>query len=164
MNFFSERQSVMRRTASATSHSSVLMCTSGLSGASYGDEMPVKSASVRAGEGKTNGHKKSERERASVSHGAWEWSRREKRRTLDLARARLLVQTLGVARLDDREGRVDVHLDEREPCLLVQLARDRAVRPEWRDECGEGDAARVREELRDLLARAPTPPDPRKRE
>ena len=152
----------MRRTASATSHSSVLMCTSGLSGASYGDEMPVKSASLEGR--KTNRRKKSERERASVSHSAREWSGREKQRTLDLARTRLLVQTLGVARLDDREGRVDVHLDEREPCLLVQLARDRAVRPEWRDERGEGDAARVREELRDLLARAPTPPDPRERE
>ena len=75
-------------------------------------------------------------------------------RTLDLARARLLVEALGVARLDDGEGRVDVDLDERETGLLVQLARDGAVRAEGRDERGERDAARVREELRDLCVRA----------
>ncbi len=43
MNLFSVRYWVMRRTASVTSHSSVLMWTSGLSGASYGAEIPVKS-------------------------------------------------------------------------------------------------------------------------
>lgn len=74
----------------------------------------------------------------------------EKRRTLDLARTRLLVEALGVALLDDAEGRVDEDLDEREARLLVQFASDRAIRAVWRDERGEGDAARVREELRDL--------------
>lgn len=43
MRPFDERYSVIRATASLTSHSSVLMCTSGLSGASYGAEIPVKS-------------------------------------------------------------------------------------------------------------------------
>ena len=70
--------------------------------------------------------------------------------TLNLSRPRLLVKTLGVALLDDAEGRVDEDLDERQPRLLVQLARDRAVRAVRRDERGQGDAARVREELRDL--------------
>lgn len=43
MRPFDERYSVMRATASFTSHSSVLICTSGLSGASYGADIPVKS-------------------------------------------------------------------------------------------------------------------------
>lgn len=51
------------------------------------------------------------------------------RRTLDLARTRLLVEALGVALLDDAEGRIDEDLDECDACLLVQLACDCAVRP-----------------------------------
>ena len=80
---------------------------------------------------------------------------RGRRRTLDLTRAGLLVEALGVARLDDVEGRVDEDLDEREAGLLVEVADDGAVRAEGRDERGEGDARRVREQLRDLhVARA----------
>lgn len=75
---------------------------------------------------------------------------RGERRTIDLARAGLLVEALGVALLDDVEGRVDEDLDERKARLLVQLARDGAVGAVGRDERGERDAARVREELRDL--------------
>ena len=67
MNFFSERYSVMRRTASATSHSSVLMCTSGLSGASYGEEMPVKSA--QANVSPRHGGRASGRRKASGHRG-----------------------------------------------------------------------------------------------
>ena len=118
------------RTASVTSHSSVLMCTSGLSGASYGAEMPVKSL-----------HSSS----ASLSSPFRRYGR-----TLDLARSCLLVESLRVALLNDGERRVDEDLDEREPCLLVQFARDGTVCPVWADEGGQADARGVREELRDL--------------
>lgn len=71
-------------------------------------------------------------------------------RTSDLAGARLLVQALGVALLDDLQGRVDEDLHEAEARLRMELARERAVRAVRRDERGHGDAARVRKELRDL--------------
>ena len=70
--------------------------------------------------------------------------------TLDLAGAGLLVEPLGVALLDDGERRVDEDLYEREAALRVQRARDGAVGAVRRDERGERDARRVREELRDL--------------
>ena len=66
----------------------------------------------------------------------------------------LLVQALRITLLDDAERRIDEDLDERKARLLVQLSRDRAVRPVRRDERGKGDAARVREELGDLATAA----------
>lgn len=69
---------------------------------------------------------------------------------LDLAGAGLLVQALGVARLDDGEGRVNKDLDEGEAGLVVQVAREVTVRDVGRDEGGEGERARRGEEERDL--------------
>ena len=73
---------------------------------------------------------------------------------LDLAGAGLLVEALGVALLDNGEGRVDKDLDEREARLFVELTRDCAVCTVGRDERGERDTARVREELGDLATAA----------
>ena len=137
----------MRLTASVTSHSSVLMWISGDSGASYGAEIPVKSVRTQY----NTVFSQCTQMDGTNSVGVRLCRRRHReRRTLDLARARLLVEALRIALLDDAEGRVDEDLDERQPRLLVQLARDRAVCAVRRDERGEGDAARVREELRDL--------------
>lgn len=71
---------------------------------------------------------------------------------LDLARARLLVQALGVALLDDRDGSVDEDLDEGEGRVVlgVQLARKLAVRNVRRDEGRQGEGARGGEEEGDL--------------
>lgn len=131
MKPLSERYCVILRTASVTSHSSVLMCSSGFSGASYGAEIPVKSApqNVR------------QQRRDATPHC---------KRTFDLTGTRLLVETLGVAGLDDGERRVDEDLDEGDAGLFVQLARDGAVVTVWRDEGRAADAGCVCEEFRYL--------------
>lgn len=77
------------------------------------------------------------------------------RELLDLARSRLLVQTLGIALLRLLNGDVDEDLDERERGVGVlgvgvQLARELAVGFVGRDEGGEGDGCRVGEEFGDL--------------
>ena len=111
---------MIRRTDSVTSHSSVLMWISGCSGASYGAEMPVKSAETS--------HKKN-------------WCiRLVARRTLDRSSACFLVQTLGVARLHDMQGRIDEHLDEREARIFVQLPCYVAVGAVRRDKGGQSNA------------------------
>lgn len=73
---------------------------------------------------------------------------------LDLARARLLVQALGIALLGHLDGDLDVDLDEGDgligrPGRLggVQGAGEIAVRLERRDEGRQGDGRRVGEEL-----------------
>jgi hypothetical protein len=71
---------------------------------------------------------------------------------LDLARPGLLVQSLRVALLDDRDGGVDKDLDEGEGRVVlgVQLAGQLAVRNVRRDEGGQGERARRGKEERDL--------------
>lgn len=70
--------------------------------------------------------------------------------TFNLSCTGLLVETLGVALLDDVEGRVDKDLDEAQPRLFVELTRDGAVCTVRRDERCQRDARGVRKELRDL--------------
>ena len=83
-------------------------------------------------------------------------ARTRERRTLDLARPRLLVQALGVAGLGDLEREVDVDLDEGERLVVggcrggVQLAGLLAVGLVGRDEGGDGDGGGVGEEFGDL--------------
>ena len=108
MKPLSERYCVILRTASVTSHSSVLMCSSGFSGASYGAEIPVKSAPQNV---------RQKRRDATLQ------------RTFDLAGTRLLVEPLGVAGLDDGERRVDEDFDEGDAGLFVQVACDGAIVP-----------------------------------
>lgn len=78
--------------------------------------------------------------------------RRDTGELLDLAGTRLGVETLGVALLDDVEGRVDEHLDEGERGVVlgVQGAREVAVGSVGRDEGGEGERGGGGEEERDL--------------
>lgn len=76
-----------------------------------------------------------------------------RKRTFNLASAGLLVEALGVARLDDVQRAVDEDLDEADVRLLVQLARELAVGDVRRDEGCDGDARGVCEELRDLADR-----------
>lgn len=71
--------------------------------------------------------------------------------TFDLSCTGLLVETLGVALLDDVEGRVDKDLDEAQPGLFVELTGDGAVCAVRRDERCQRDACGVREELRYLF-------------
>ena len=72
------------------------------------------------------------------------------RRTLDLASAGALVETLRVALLHDGERGVDENLDEGEVGFLVRLAGRVAVCAVGGDERGDRDARCVREQLRDL--------------
>lgn len=78
--------------------------------------------------------------------------RADARELLDLAGARLLVQALRVALLDDGDRRVDEDLDEGKGrvVLRVQLARQLAVRNVRRDEGRQSERARGREQERDL--------------
>lgn len=75
---------------------------------------------------------------------------------LDLAKAGLLVEALGVTRLGHLEGHIDVDLDEGDglvvtaSSLVVQLTGQVAVRPVGGDERGDGDGGGVSEELGDL--------------
>ena len=75
---------------------------------------------------------------------------------LDLARASLLVQTLGVALLGLLDGDVNEDLDEGERSLavlgvVVEVTGDLTVGLVGRDEGGEGDGGAVSEELGNLL-------------
>lgn len=78
---------------------------------------------------------------------------------LDHTLPRLLIQTLGVARLGDLERQVDVHLDESERLLVgrcgggVESAGGRAVSDVWGDEGSEGDGGGVSEEFGNLKTR-----------
>lgn len=77
---------------------------------------------------------------------------------LDLARAGLLVQPLGVALLGLLDGDVDEDLDEGQRGVGVggrgvHLAGLVTVGLVWGDERGQGDAGGVGEELGDLLER-----------
>ena len=72
------------------------------------------------------------------------------RRTFDLPRPRLLVQPFRVPCFHDLQRRVDVHLHEVQPSLLVQLARGLPVCAVRRDEGGYAYAGRVGEEFRHL--------------
>lgn len=67
--------------------------------------------------------------------------------TLDLSCAGPLVQALGVAGFDDVQRCVDEDLDESEAGLFVQLASDGTVGTVWRNERGQGNAARVCEKF-----------------
>lgn len=74
---------------------------------------------------------------------------------LDLARASLLVQTLGVALLGLLDGDVNEDLDEGERSLAVlgvvmEVTGDLTVGLVGRDKGGEGDGGAVGEELGDL--------------
>lgn len=74
---------------------------------------------------------------------------------LDLARAGLLVQTLGVALLSLLDGDVNEDLDEGQGSLVVlgvvvEVAGDLAVGLVRGDERGEGDSGAVGKELGDL--------------
>lgn len=78
--------------------------------------------------------------------------RRDARKLLDLARARLLVQALGIALLGDLERHVDKDLDKGNGLVAVlrlgvQLAGEIAVGAVRRDEGGDGDGGRVGEQL-----------------
>lgn len=77
---------------------------------------------------------------------------------LDLSRAGLLVEALGVALFGHLDGHLDVDLDEGDRLVGrtralggVQSARQVPVRLEGRDEGCQGDGGRVGEELGDLL-------------
>ena len=66
----------------------------------------------------------------------------------ELTAARLVVETLGVALLGDRQRRVDEHLEELLGC--EQRAGHRPLGPEGGDEGNEHDQTRVDHQLRDL--------------
>ena len=125
----------MLATAPPTSTSSVLTCISGLSGASYGAEIPVKS---------TQAHTQSPPSERAVSEAVG--------RTFDLAGACLLVEALGIPALDDRQGGVDEHLDERDGGVVgcVEVPGEEPVGEVGRDEGGDGERACEREEKRDF--------------
>lgn len=72
------------------------------------------------------------------------------RESLNHARARLLVQSLGITLLRDLNRDVDVDLNEWDASLVVELASGSAVGDVGRDEGSDRDAARVCEKLRDF--------------
>lgn len=109
MKPFSDNHSVIKRTDSFKSCSSVLMWISGFSGASYGEEIPVKSVP---------------RDQPGSQLGNC------RELTFDFTSARLLVQTFRIASLHDVQRGVNVHLNERKVGGLVQLAGNVAIGPE----------------------------------
>jgi hypothetical protein len=81
--------------------------------------------------------------------------RADARELWNLALSRLLVQTLGVARLGNLERDVDEDLDESEGLVRacghgVQIAGCGAVGFVWRDEGRDGNCGRVGKQLGDL--------------
>ena len=132
----------MRRTASVTSHSSVLMWISGDSGASYGAEMPVNSVYVLAPSTATDGRQ------------ILEWDRAREAHTFDFPGACLLVQALGITLLYHIQRRIHEHLDESQASFIVDLSCDSTIGAVRRDEGGDSDACRVRKQFRDLSGTA----------
>src|SRR5204862_8117008 len=70
----------------------------------------------------------------------------------DLARAGAAIEAFGIAPLAGLQIRLDVDLVK---CVAARLARSRAIGPVGRDEGGDAEDARIREERRNLAH----PPD-----